>query len=93
VLGERQRSPSIYVSDSAKAIQIAEAALRPVYGKPQVESERPFTANLDVQIWTVKGSLHCSDGKGGKTTHCVGGTAVVQISQQDGHVISIRHYK
>src|SRR5439155_26942637 len=54
-----------YVPDSATAIRVAESALIPVYGKKQIESERPFTAQLKDDTWTVWGSLHCSDGKGG----------------------------
>ena len=93
VSAESHAPPSRYVPDSATVVQIAEAVLDPVYGKKKIESERPFTAKLENEVWTVSGTLHCADGKGGTTTHCVGGTAVVQISQRDGHIISMRHYK
>ena len=84
----RKRGP---VSDSETAIQIGEAALVRVYGKRQIESEKPFIANLKDDVWTVCGTLHCSDGKGGTTTICVGGVAVAKISKTDGHIISINH--
>jgi hypothetical protein len=89
--GQGKKSPSRYVPDSAAAVQIAEVALVPVYGKKQIESEKPFTAVLKDDVWTVSGTLRCSDGKGGTTTHCVGGTAIVMISRTDGHIISMGH--
>lgn len=65
--------PKAVVPDSETAVKIAEAVLVPVYGKQTVESERPFKAKLKGEIWTVGGTLHCPDGHGGITTHCVGG--------------------
>jgi NTF2 fold immunity protein of polymorphic toxin system component len=82
-----------YVPDSATAVKIAEAVLVPIYGKKQIESEQPFTAKLKDDVWTVSGTLRCPDGKGGMTTQCDGGVAVVQISKVDAHVISMTHYK
>jgi hypothetical protein len=82
-----------YVPDSATAVKIAEAVLIPVYGEKQIESERPFTAKLKDNVWTVYGSLHCPDGKGGTTTCCNGGVAEVQISKVDAHILSLIHYK
>jgi hypothetical protein len=82
-----------FVPDSKTAVKIAEAVLVPVYGEKQVESEKPFTAKLKGDVWTVQGTLTCSDGKGGSTTSCAGGVAVVEISKTDGHVISVAHFK
>ena len=93
VLAEGYRPPSGYVPDSGTAVQIAEAVLIPVYGKKQIESEEPFTAKLEKNTWTVRGTLRCSDGKGGVTTHCVGGTAVVKISKIDARIVYMMHGK
>jgi hypothetical protein len=82
-----------YVPDAATAVKIAEAVLTPVYGKKHIESEEPFHAELKDNVWTVSGTLHCPDGKGGTTTHCVGGVAVVEISKSDAHILSMVHYK
>ncbi len=82
-----------FVPDSMTAIKVAEAVLIPVYGKDKIDSERPFKATLDNGVWTVDGTLHCSDGKGGVTTHCVGGTAEVKLSKADGRVLWMIHYK
>jgi hypothetical protein len=73
VLGQTNTPKDGYVPSSDTAVQIAEAVLIPVYGKNKIESERPFTAELKDGVWTVSGTLHCPDGKGGTTTHCVGG--------------------
>ena len=82
-----------FVPDSTTAIKVAEAVLIPVYGKEKIESERPFKASLDNGVWTVGGTLHCSDGKGGVTTHCVSGSAEVKLSKADGRVLRMIHYK
>jgi hypothetical protein len=82
-----------YVPDSETAIRIAESALVPVYGRKQIESERPFTAQLNDDVWTVWGSLHCPDGKGGITDICFGGVARAQISKKDGRILSMGHTK
>lgn len=81
------------VPDAATATRIAEAVLAPVYGKEQVESERPFTATLKDDVWTVGGTLHCPDGKGGITTECDGGVAMVRISKRDGRILHMMHAK
>ena len=82
-----------FVPDSTTAVKIAEAVLVPVYGKEKVESERPFKAKLEDGIWTVNGTLRCSDGKGSVTTACVGGTAEVKLSKVDGRILKMIHYK
>ena len=82
-----------FVPDSITAVKIAEAVLTPVYGKEKVESERPFKAELENGVWTVHGTLHCPDGKGGVTTLCDGGTAEVKLSKTDGRILRMGHYK
>jgi NTF2 fold immunity protein of polymorphic toxin system component len=82
-----------FVPDSTTAVKVAEAVLIPVYGKEKIESERPLKATLENGVWTVEGTLHCPDGKGGVTTHCVGGTAEVKLSKADGRVLKMIHYK
>jgi NTF2 fold immunity protein len=79
------------VPDADSAIKKAETALVPVYGRKQIDSEKPFTASLKDGVWTVAGTLHCPDGKGGTTTTCLGGVAVVKVSQSNGRIISMTH--
>src|ERR1017187_8441827 len=47
-----------YVPDSATAVRIAEAVLIPGYGQDKIESQRPFTAKLKDDVWTVYGTVH-----------------------------------
>ena len=81
-----------YVPDSATAVKIAEAVLIPVYGKEKVESERPFKAELENGVWTVNGTVHCPDGKGGDSPFCFGGAAQVKLSKADGRILEMIHY-
>jgi hypothetical protein len=82
----------VKVLDAATAVILAEKALAKVYGKTQVESERPFTATLSDGIWHVVGTLHCKDKKGNVITNaCVGGTAMADIRKNDGRVIHVGH--
>ena len=92
-LGQGYKPSQGYVPDSATAVQIAEAVLVPVFGRKQIESEKPLTAKLENDVWTVAGTLRCPDGKGGTTSLCFGGAAVVQISKIDARIVSMTHYK
>jgi NTF2 fold immunity protein len=53
----------------------------------------PLHATLQGDVWTVEGTLTCSDGKGGTTTTCLGGTAVVKLSKIDARILFMMHYK
>jgi len=92
-LGQSYAPSAGYVPDSATAIKIAEAVLVPIYGQKQIESERPFTAKLEKDVWIVNGTLHCTDANGNPAALCFGGAAVVQLSKQDARIISMTHYK
>jgi NTF2 fold immunity protein of polymorphic toxin system component len=85
--------PKVFVSDEGTAIKIARVELARIYGRKQIESEEPLRAGLDNGIWTVCGTLWCSDGKGGRTNHCVGGAATIKIRQSDGKILSVLHTK
>jgi NTF2 fold immunity protein of polymorphic toxin system component len=54
-----------FVPDSKTAVAVAEAVLTPIYGKEQIESERPFTATLKQGVWTIEGTklLRCQRSK------------------------------
>jgi NTF2 fold immunity protein len=82
-----------FVPDSKTAVAVAEAVLIPIYGKEQIEKERPFTATLRHDVWTIEGTLNCFDAKGTKTTDCDGGVAVVKISKGDGQILYMLHGK
>jgi hypothetical protein len=75
-----------FVPDANTAIKIGEAVLIPVYGEKQIDSERPFTAKLRGNVWTVTGTLNCAP-------QCEGGTAVVKISKTSGQILFMTHYQ
>jgi hypothetical protein len=73
-----------YVPDEQTAIAIAVAVWTPIYGKEQIENEKPYHATLNHGIWSVTGSL--PEGYDG-------GTAFAQIAQDDGRVLRVIHYQ
>ncbi len=87
---------TVRVPDAASALKIAEPALIKTYGKRQIDYERPLTATLDKGVWTVSGTLCCTDRKGNRNCGqdmCVGGSAVLKLRQRDGKILSIIHPK
>ena len=73
-----------YVPDEQTAIAIAVAAWIPIYGKAQIESEKPYGATLKDGVWTVTGTLPPGYD---------GGTAVAEIAQTDGRILRVIHYQ
>jgi hypothetical protein len=86
----------VRVPDAATAISIAEPALAKVYGKRQVDYEKPLTAKLENGIWKVYGTLCCPDRNERRTCEagkCDGGVAAIELRQSDGKILSISHTK
>jgi len=73
-----------YISDEEIAIKIAVAVWQPIYGKEQIQSEKPYKAILRDGIWFVSGSL--PEG-------WVGGVAEAEINKESGCIIRISHGK
>jgi hypothetical protein len=73
-----------FVPDAATAAAIAESILIPIYGRVQVEAEKPFSASLKDGSWTVLG--HLKTGR-------VGGVALVVIDKSTGRIIRVTHGK
>ena len=78
------KPPQGYVPDAATAIQIALAVWSPIYGKAQIDSEKPYTATLKGDVWTVSGSMP-------QGAAVVGGVAIAEISKQNGTILRISH--
>jgi len=74
-----------FVSDKDTAIAIAYAVAVPVYGKKEIDSEKPLRAELNNGVWTVLGTLNCES--------CAGGTLVMQIEKVSGKIIFLTHTK
>ena len=93
---DSQPSRSISAPDAATALSIAEPALIKVYGKHQIDYERPLAAALEDGVWNVYGTVCCPGRKGQRTCEigkCVGGVAAVKVRQSDGKILSISHTK
>ena len=73
-----------YVPDKETAVKIAEAVWISIYGKEQIEKEKPYKAFLKEGVWYIEGSL--PEG-------WLGGVAEAEISKNDGHIIRISHGK
>jgi hypothetical protein len=74
--------PNGFVPDSATAVAVAEPILTPIYGRNQVEIERPFSASLGDGNWTVEGHLRAG---------YVGGVARVIVEKATGRIVSVTH--
>jgi NTF2 fold immunity protein len=83
--------PNGFVPTAETAIAVAEAVLAPVYGKDQIDSEHPFKAILNGDVWTVKGSVPCHNPPPG--AECPGGAAEIRISKRTGQVLFMTHYE
>ena len=79
-----EAKPSGYVPDEAAAIRIAEKKLIQIYGRRQIDRERPLQARNDDGVWIVHGTLP-------KDMVC--GVAHVKIRQRDGHILEVWHTK
>jgi NTF2 fold immunity protein len=73
-----------YVPDEQTAIAIAVAVWTPIYGKAQIENEKPYTAKLSKGVWTVQGTLPAGYD---------GGSPLAEISQEDGRILKVIHYQ
>jgi hypothetical protein len=71
-----------YVPDSETAITIAVAVWAPIYGRDQIEKEKPYHAVLRSGTWTVTGSL---------PENADGGVAEADISKETGCILRIIH--
>jgi hypothetical protein len=69
-----------WVPDDITAMRIAEAVWLPVYGHETVDAQKPFSAILENDVWTVKGSPPANDAAGALTA---------LISKIDGRIIEL----
>jgi hypothetical protein len=79
-----------FVPSATVALAIADAVLIPVYGKKVIDSERPFKAVLNGNVWTITGSVPC-DGPPGAV--CPGGAAEIRVSKRTGQILFMTHYQ
>jgi hypothetical protein len=76
------RPPRGYVPDAATAIKIAVAVWEPIYGRKEIQSQKPFHAELHNGVWRVYGYI---------PPNTLGGVAEAEISQKDGRILRVIH--
>ena len=76
------------IPDKATTIAVVEPILFRIYGKEHIIVERPYRIDLVDGYWIVSGTLKAPLGK-----DVVGGTFLIILSAQDGHVIKLTHGK
>ena len=84
------------VNDEAAAVAIAEEILFKIYGKSNIEDQRPYEIKLlGNKVWSLKGSFNQSTLEkflsGGVPEF--GGTFEIDIDPRDGKILKIIHYK
>ena len=73
------------IEDAESAANVGIAMLSGMYGKENIESQKPFKVELINDLfWSVKGSL---------PPYAVGGTAFILIQKKDGRVLNYFHGK
>jgi hypothetical protein len=72
------------ITDKETAIAMAEPLLFKIYGKEEIESERPYEVYLIDGYWYISGTLP----KG-----YLGGTFIIIINSINGEVIRLIHEK
>lgn len=78
------RPPAGYVPDSEAAVSMAIAVLTPIYGKKDIDAEKPWHTGLKDGIWTVVGTFN-GPGAGG------GGEAMIQLDKKTGAILFVGH--
>jgi hypothetical protein len=68
------------------AFKVAEPILIGIYGKDAIESEKPFSINLENSTWIIEGTFNGSE-------EAVGGVAYIEIRKDTGEVLKVIHTK
>lgn len=82
--GDNYRPKGGYVDNPKIAAEIAEIVAKRVYGKGQIEAQRPYIVTSYGDQWIVRGSV--SEGPDVK-----GGAFEVRLSSSDGRVARLIH--
>lgn len=71
-----------FVPDERTAITIAEAVLVPIYGKDQVDEQKPFVVGLADDVWKIHGT---------RSVEQLGGVFSIEISKQTATILRVTH--
>jgi hypothetical protein len=73
-----------FVPNEETAIQIAVVVWTPIYGKENIERQKPYKAWLKDGVWHVAGNL---------PKNMAGGVAIAEIQKSDAKILRVRHGK
>jgi hypothetical protein len=66
------------------AFQIAEPILKQIYGSKKIENEKPFSINIEDDVWVIEGHLD---------KELLGGVAYMEIRKSNGEILKVIHTK
>ena len=72
------------IPNASIAFGVAEIILIQIYGERVVEKEKPFSINLENDIWIIEGNLD---------KDMQGGVIYVEIKKQTGEILKVIHTK
>jgi len=75
---------TLIIEDSTTAINVAEPILFKIYGKENIQSEKPYETYLINNYWVITGTL---------PEDSVGGTFLIIIDARNSQVLRITHGK
>ena len=75
---------SVLIKDSSTAINVAEPILFSIYGRENIESEKPYETYLIDNYWVIAGTLPEDSS---------GGTFLIIIDARNSQVLKITHGK
>jgi hypothetical protein len=75
---------SVIIKDRSTAIKIAEPILFSIYGKKNIESQKPYESYLIKNYWVISGTL---------PKDMLGGTFLIIIDERNSKVLKITHGK
>ncbi|WP_421033760.1 NTF2 fold immunity protein [Mitsuaria sp. CC2] len=76
-----------FVSSGRTAELIAEAVLAPIYGKAEIEEQRPFKTALKGDVWIISGD------PARRNPRYMGGNFEIHISKATGEILFLTHTK
>jgi len=87
-------NPSFVLLDSKeKAVNFAEQVLFDIYGKKNIEKEKPYDIENVDGYWIIAGSLPKSLSTDSVVSLSVGGVFLIIFNSHDGKIVRITHGK
>lgn len=78
-----------YVPTADVAIRIAECILCEIYGKENIEKEKPFSVNLENGVWIIEGNIpEIND-----SIMTFRGQSYIEIKKSNGEILKLLHTK